>query len=151
MGQRGRPAQSGRHFYLGETQGRYPENSQQRSLVPSWKQEVATHPWQPEYGLDLYSCSPFQRQFFWLLCWVITNNKREGNQHLEGSLNQFRKFVKKEFLSPHDLTENLCERFRTFLLDKLTGKTPSDYFHAFKRVVKVLPNKVTSGIIQPKI
>ena len=78
----------------------------------------------------------FKDNFFDYYLDYVTNNKREGNRHLEGSLNQFRKFIKRDRLSPHDLTENLCMRFRTFLLDRLTGKSPSDYFGAFKRVIK---------------
>ena len=66
----------------------------------------------------------------------VKNNKKEGNRHLEGSLSQFKQFLKKSYLSPLDITENLCTRFRAHLLKKLTGKSPSDYFQAFKRVVK---------------
>ncbi len=39
-------------------------------------------------------------------------------------------------VSPLDITENCCARFRKYLLDNLTGKSPSDYFGAFKRVIK---------------
>lgn len=55
---------------------------------------------------------------------------------MEGSLNQFRTFIGKDKLSPYDITENLSTRFRSFLLDKLTGKSPSDYFGAYKPVIK---------------
>lgn len=44
--------------------------------------------------------------------------------------------MKKNYLSPVDITENFCTRFRSYLLKKLTGKSPSDYFQAFKRVIK---------------
>ncbi len=66
----------------------------------------------------------------------VKNNKREGNRHLEGSFEQFKKFLSKDRLSPIEITENLCKRYRTYLLDKLTGKSPADYFGAFKRVLK---------------
>ena len=78
----------------------------------------------------------FKDNFFDYYVEFVNNNKRDGNRDLEGGLNQFRFFIKKQFLSPHDITENLCLRFRTFLLDKLTDKSPSDYFGAFKRVIK---------------
>ncbi len=39
-------------------------------------------------------------------------NKRERNRHLESSLTQFRKFMNKEFVSPTEINENLCKRFR---------------------------------------
>lgn len=42
----------------------------------------------------------------------------------------------KIYLSPVDITEKFCIRFRTHLLKKLSGKSPSDYFQAFKRVIK---------------
>jgi integrase len=34
------------------------------------------------------------------------------------------------------LRENLCKLFKDFLNDTLTGKTPLDYFNAFKRAIK---------------
>jgi integrase len=66
----------------------------------------------------------------------VKNNARPGNRHLQGSLNQFKKFLRKSYLPPMEVTENRCTQFRTYLLDRLTGKTPADYFNAFKRVVK---------------
>jgi len=66
----------------------------------------------------------------------VENNKRDGNRHLQGSLKQFRKFVKKPRLIPYEITENFCSRFRSHLLDNYTGKTPADYFGAFKRGIK---------------
>jgi integrase len=66
----------------------------------------------------------------------VDQNKRDGNRHLQGSLKQFKWFIKKPRLLPMEITENLCKRFRVFLTDRFTGKTPADYFGAFKRVVK---------------
>jgi len=66
----------------------------------------------------------------------VETNKRKGNRHLEGSLSKFRRFWGKGRLSPIDVTENLCTRFKAYLNDTLTGKTPLDYFNAFKRVLK---------------
>jgi integrase len=62
-------------------------------------------------------------------------NKRKGNRHLSNSLTQFKLFIKKDFVSPVDITENLCKRFRQFLLDKFTGETPGGYYARFKWVI----------------
>lgn len=66
----------------------------------------------------------------------VNLNKRKGNRHLETSLKHFKKFIGKEFISPMDITENLCKRFRQYLLDKFTGDTPANYYARFKRVTK---------------
>lgn len=65
----------------------------------------------------------------------IELNKRKGNRHLKNSFTQFKLFIKKDFISPIEITENVCKRFRQFLLDKYTGETPSDYYTRFKWVV----------------
>jgi integrase len=62
-------------------------------------------------------------------------NKREGNRHLSCSLKQFKRFINKDFISPIEITDNLCRRFRQYLLDKYTGETPANYYARFKRVV----------------
>lgn len=62
-------------------------------------------------------------------------NKRKGNRHLKNSLSQFKLFIGKDFISPIEITENFCKRFRQFLLDKYTGETPSGYYTRFKWVV----------------
>src|SRR5450631_3508304 len=46
----------------------------------------------------------------------IQFNRRVGNRHLANSLTQFKLFLRKDFISPVDVTENLCHRFRKFLL-----------------------------------
>ena len=66
----------------------------------------------------------------------VRNNLRPGNRHMEGSFRLFKEFLRKDFLTPVDLTENLCFRFRKFLLDRYTGDTPANYFARFKRCVK---------------
>jgi hypothetical protein len=63
-------------------------------------------------------------------------NKRDGNRHMEGSLNHFKLFVKKDFIPPIDITENFCKRFRQYLLDRFKGETPANYYSRFKWVVK---------------
>ena len=34
------------------------------------------------------------------------------------------------------MTENLCKRFRQYLLDRFTGDTPANYYARFKWVLK---------------
>jgi integrase len=63
-------------------------------------------------------------------------NKRKGNRHLKSSLVQFKNFLKKDFLSPIDVNENLCKRFRQYLLDRFSGDTPANYYARFKWVVR---------------
>lgn len=50
--------------------------------------------------------------------------KYEGSPHLEGSFTRFKAFLEKSFLAPIDITENLCQRFRKYLVDHLNGDTP---------------------------
>ena len=64
----------------------------------------------------------------------VKNNKVENNRHMECSLAQFKKFVGKSFVVPIDITENLCERFRKYLLDNYNGQTQANYFIRFKRL-----------------
>ncbi len=66
----------------------------------------------------------------------VTNNRIYGNRHLENSLMHFKTFLKKDFLAPIDVTENLCVRFRKYLLDNFTGDTPANYYARFKKVLK---------------
>lgn len=66
----------------------------------------------------------------------VKANQRKGNKHLSCSLTHFKAFLGKEFISPVDISENLCIRFRQYLLDRLNGECPANYFAAFKRVLK---------------
>ena len=66
----------------------------------------------------------------------VQKNSRKGNRHLASSLSVFKKFLGKDYISPIDITENLCERFRNYLLDSFNGETPADYFSRFKKVLK---------------
>lgn len=65
----------------------------------------------------------------------IKLNKRDGNRHLSCCFSKFRLFVNKSFVAPIEITENFCKRFRRYLLDKLTGETPANYYARFKWVV----------------
>lgn len=66
----------------------------------------------------------------------VEANKRNGNRHLQNSLNKFKNFLKKDSISPVEITKNLCEQFRQYLLDNFNGSTPLDYFTRFKRVIE---------------
>lgn len=44
--------------------------------------------------------------------------------------------VDKKYISPIDITEELCEKYRNFLLKNFNGETPSNYFMRFKKVMK---------------
>ena len=65
----------------------------------------------------------------------VKQNKRDENRHLQCSFDQFKMFLGTDFITPIDITENLCKRFRQFLLDKYTGETPANYFARFKWVI----------------
>jgi integrase len=78
----------------------------------------------------------FKNNFIDYYAEFVEQNNRPGTRHLKGSLNQFKFFIKKPRILPMEITENLSKRFRTFLTDKFTGKTPADYFGSFKRVIR---------------
>lgn len=65
----------------------------------------------------------------------VKTNARAGNRHLQNSLTQFKKFIKKDFVAPLEITENLAKQFRRYLLDHFHGETPLNYFARFKWVV----------------
>src|SRR5215213_10227083 len=65
----------------------------------------------------------------------IRLNKRDGNRHLTCVFMHFKKFIDTDFIAPLDITENFCKRFRQYLLDRLTGETPANYYARFKWVV----------------
>jgi integrase/recombinase XerD len=66
----------------------------------------------------------------------VQKNARKGNRSLLCSLSAFRLFAGKDSVAPQEITENLCERFRNYLLDNLSGETPADYFMRFKRMIR---------------
>ena len=67
----------------------------------------------------------------------VKANRSIINRHLKYSLEAFRKFIKTDFITPIDITENKCEQFRAYLLKNLRGETCSGYFHRFKKVLRV--------------
>lgn len=66
----------------------------------------------------------------------VRDHAKTGNRHLKYSLYAFKDFINKDFISPTEITETLCERFRAYLLQRFNGETPSGYFMRFKRVLK---------------
>jgi integrase/recombinase XerD len=66
----------------------------------------------------------------------VKANATGNNRHLQNSMAAFKKFLNKDFISPADITENLCEQFRNHLLKTFNGETPSGYFMRFKRVLR---------------
>lgn len=87
-------------------------------------------------GTGIMPSHKFKANFLDYFSEYVENNKQYGNRHLEGCFTHFQKFLGKRFLSPLDVTENLCERFRKYLLDKFNGDTPANYFSRLKRVIK---------------
>ena len=63
-------------------------------------------------------------------------NPSATNRALPNSLKHFKAILKKSFISPVDVTENLAKEFRKYLMDTLGGQMPLDYFSRFKRVVE---------------
>ncbi len=66
----------------------------------------------------------------------VKQNSYKGNRHLIQSLGSFKSFIGKNYISAIEINENLCERFRSYLLSNLNGETPANYFSRFKRVLE---------------
>ena len=66
----------------------------------------------------------------------VMQNATYGSRHLSASYRQFKTFLKKDFISAKDISREVCERFRSYLLQKYNGETPANYFREFKRVIK---------------
>jgi integrase/recombinase XerD len=66
----------------------------------------------------------------------VKKNARVGSRHLPASQTQFKKYLKTDFVSASDITEDTCESFRSYLLKNYNGETPANYFREFKRVIK---------------
>jgi integrase len=109
-------------------------NYQALQLLETKKSQMVID--QQSIGTPYIPTHRFKNNFFDYYQEFVDQNKRDGNRHLQGSLKQFKRFIKKPRILPMDITENLCKRFRDFLTDRFHGKTPADYFGAFKRVVK---------------
>jgi integrase len=109
-------------------------NKEALALLETKKSQMVID--QQSIGTPFIPTHRFKENFLDYFANFVEENKRPGNRHLQGSLNQFKLFVKKPRILPMEITENLSKRFRTFLTDKFTGKTPADYFRSFKRVIR---------------
>lgn len=87
-------------------------------------------------GTGIQSPHKYKSNFLEVYDEYVKNNKQDGNRHLECSFKHFKKFIKSKQVSPLDITEDYCERFRKYLLDHLNGETPANYFSRFKKVLK---------------
>lgn len=65
----------------------------------------------------------------------VEKNAIETNRALENSFTQFKLFIKKPIVTPIEITEELCKKFRKFLKEKYNGETPMGYFARFKQCV----------------
>lgn len=90
---------------------------------------------QQAIGTPIIPNHKFKANFIEYFEEYIKLNKRDGNRHLTCCFSKFKEFIKKDFISPVDITENFCKRFRRYLLDKLTGETPANYYARFKWVI----------------
>lgn len=77
----------------------------------------------------------FKGNFLEYYAEYVDKNKTDGNRALQNSFKQFKEFVGRSFVSPVDITENLCKEFRKFLLAKFKGETPQGYYARFKWVL----------------
>ncbi|HMC86865.1 MAG TPA: site-specific integrase [Chitinophagaceae bacterium] len=119
----------------------YPENQIQKNhnkealrLLETKKSELILE--RLSAGSSFIPGHKFKANFFEYYEEYVKLNRRAGNRHLSGSLQQFRNFFKKEFIAPIDINENLCKRFRQYLLDRYNGDTPANYYARFKWVIK---------------
>jgi integrase/recombinase XerD len=78
----------------------------------------------------------FKHNFLDFYSEYVHANKKYANRHLENSLAAFKTFLGRDRIGPSDITHNLCERFRSYLLEHYNGETPSGYFSRFKKVLK---------------
>jgi hypothetical protein len=66
----------------------------------------------------------------------LQRNKQNENRHLDSCLRYFKLFINNNFISPVDITEEFCIRFRKYLVDHLNGESPASYFVRFKHVMR---------------
>ncbi len=91
---------------------------------------------QQSIGTNYIPAHKYKHNFLDFYQEFVVNNKRFRRRHLECSLMHFKKFIGKKSIAPIEITEDLCKRFRSYLLDRLNGETPMNYFMEFKRVIK---------------
>jgi integrase len=108
-------------------------NKEALALLETKKSQVIIE--KQSIGTAYIPTHKFKRNFLEYYEEYVELNKRKGNRHLANSLKQFKLFIDCDLISPIEITENFCKRFRQYLLDKFSGETPSDYYTRFKWVV----------------
>jgi integrase len=108
-------------------------NKQALALLETKKSQLIIE--QQAIGSAFIPAHKFKANFLEYYEEYVKLNVRKANRHLSSSLSQFKLFIKSDFISPIEITENFCKRFRQFLLDKFTGETPGGYYARFKWVV----------------
>ncbi len=108
-------------------------NKQALALLEVKKSQLTIE--QQAIGSPFIPTHKFKTNFVDYFAEFVELNSRKGNRHLTNSLKQFKKFIKGDFIAPIDITENLCKRFRQFLMDKFNGETPLNYYSRFKWAV----------------
>jgi integrase len=109
-------------------------NKEALILVDTKKSELLLE--QQAIGTGFIPGHKFKGNFLDYYAEFVKNNARKGNRHLQNSYTQFRLFLGKNYIAPIDITEDLCKRFRKYLLSKYTGATPGNYFFNFKQVLR---------------
>ncbi|MES1217677.1 MAG: site-specific integrase [Bacteroidota bacterium] len=108
-------------------------NKQALALLDVRKSELILE--QQSVGSAFIPAHKFKKNFLEYFEDYAERNRRDHNRHLANSLKQFKLFINTDFIAPIEITENLCKRFRQFLLDKFTGETPAGYYSRFKWAV----------------
>ncbi len=108
-------------------------NKEALALIETKKSQVIIE--QQAIGSAFIPSHKFKTNFLEYYEEYVKLNARKGNRHLTNSLKQFKLFINGDFIAPIDITENLCKRFRQYLLDNYTGETPGGYYARFKWVI----------------
>lgn len=113
-------------------------NKEALSLLETKKSQLIIE--QQAIGSVFIPTHRFKANFLEYYAEYVENHKSTDNRHLPCSLTKFKLFVKRDFISPTEITEDFCKRFRKYLLDNLTGETPQNYFARFKWVIDAATN-----------
>ena len=87
-------------------------------------------------GTGYIPAHQFKENFLDFFEQYVKENTREGKRHLQSSFAHFKAFLARDFIPPLQITENLCQRYRAYLLERFKGDTPMNYFSEFKRMMK---------------
>jgi hypothetical protein len=93
------------------------EHNKEALRVLTVKRALLLLDWQA-VGTGLIHMHRLQANFLDFYDGCVESNKRFDPRRLPASLVQFKCFINRDFLSPHDLTTDLCFRFRQYLLDR---------------------------------